>query len=67
MGEWSAHQAVEQEDAEALARLLAAGSDPHEVFSNVTLLTHAVPRAAVPGRRLLRPGSTGPGPSRHTS
>ncbi|MET9395875.1 ankyrin repeat domain-containing protein [Streptomyces sp. NPDC006624] len=37
-----AHQAVEQEDAEALARLLAAGSDPDEVFSNVTLLTHAI-------------------------
>jgi ankyrin repeat protein len=37
-----AHQAVEQEDAEALARLLAAGSDPDEVFSNMTLLTHAI-------------------------
>ncbi|MFJ9909237.1 ankyrin repeat domain-containing protein [Streptomyces sp. NPDC101152] len=37
-----AHQAVEQEDAEALARLLAAGFDPDEVFGNVTLLTHAI-------------------------
>ncbi|MFD8150665.1 ankyrin repeat domain-containing protein [Streptomyces sp. NPDC001046] len=37
-----AHQAVEQEDAEALARLLAGGSDPDEVFSNMTLLTHAI-------------------------
>ena len=37
-----AHQAVEQEDAETLARLLAAGSDPDEVFSNMTLLTHAI-------------------------
>ncbi|MEG8281382.1 ankyrin repeat domain-containing protein [Streptomyces sp. AHA2] len=37
-----AHQAVEQEDAEALARLLAVGSDPDEVFSNMTLLTHAI-------------------------
>lgn len=37
-----AHRAVEQEDAEALARLPAAGSDPDEVFSNMTLLTHAI-------------------------
>ncbi|OPG06759.1 hypothetical protein B1R27_15930 [Streptomyces sp. GKU 895] len=37
-----AHQAVEQEDAETLARLLAAGSDPDEVFGNMTLLTHAI-------------------------
>ncbi|MDG4857136.1 ankyrin repeat domain-containing protein [Streptomyces sp. T-3] len=37
-----AHHAVEQEDAESLARLLAAGADPDEVFSNVTLLTHAI-------------------------
>ncbi|WP_435215372.1 ankyrin repeat domain-containing protein [Streptomyces sp. bgisy034] len=37
-----AHQAVEQEDAEALAGLLAAGSDPDEVFGNMTLLTHAI-------------------------
>lgn len=37
-----AHQAVEQEDAQALARLLAAGSDPDEAFGNTTLLTHAI-------------------------
>ncbi|MGW2617604.1 ankyrin repeat domain-containing protein [Streptomyces sp. NPDC001500] len=37
-----AHHAVEQEDAEALARLLAAGSDPDEAFSDMTLLTHAI-------------------------
>ncbi|MGW0373804.1 ankyrin repeat domain-containing protein [Streptomyces coeruleorubidus] len=37
-----AHQAVEQEDAETLARLLAAGSDPDEVFATMTLLTHAI-------------------------
>lgn len=37
-----AHQAVEQEDAETLARLLAEGADPDEVFSNMTLLTHAI-------------------------
>ncbi|MFB7452711.1 ankyrin repeat domain-containing protein [Streptomyces sp. NPDC056194] len=37
-----AHYAVEHEDAEALARLLASGSDPDEVFSNMTLLTHAI-------------------------
>ncbi|MFB7374901.1 ankyrin repeat domain-containing protein [Streptomyces sp. NPDC056222] len=37
-----AHHAVEHEDAEALARLLANGSDPDEVFSNMTLLTHAI-------------------------
>ncbi|MEU1232011.1 ankyrin repeat domain-containing protein [Streptomyces sp. NPDC005828] len=37
-----AHHAVEHEDAEALARLLAGGSDPDEVFSNMTLLTHAI-------------------------
>ncbi|MFD7978731.1 ankyrin repeat domain-containing protein [Streptomyces sp. NPDC059071] len=30
------------EDAEALARLLANGADPDEVFSNMTLLTHAI-------------------------
>ncbi|WP_370112939.1 ankyrin repeat domain-containing protein [Streptacidiphilus sp. MAP12-33] len=30
------------QDAEALARLLAGGVDPNEVFSNVTLLTHAI-------------------------
>ncbi|MFE9790392.1 ankyrin repeat domain-containing protein [Streptomyces goshikiensis] len=37
-----AHHAVEHEDAEALARLLAGGSDPDEVFGNMTLLTHAI-------------------------
>ncbi|WP_371680999.1 hypothetical protein [Streptomyces sp. NBC_01276] len=37
-----AHHAVEHEDAEALARLLASGSDPDEVFSDMTLLTHAI-------------------------
>ncbi|MFE7600625.1 ankyrin repeat domain-containing protein [Streptomyces sp. NPDC057494] len=37
-----AHYAVEHEDVEALARLLADGSDPDEVFSNMTLLTHAI-------------------------
>lgn len=37
-----AHQAVELEDAETLARLLAGGGDPDEVFSNMTLLTHAM-------------------------
>lgn len=37
-----AHQAVECEDAETLARLLADGSDPNEVFGNMTLLTHAI-------------------------
>ncbi|MFF0479348.1 ankyrin repeat domain-containing protein [Streptomyces sp. NPDC004284] len=42
-GYWTpAHHAVEHEDAEALARLLASGSDPDEVFSNMTLLTHAI-------------------------
>ncbi|MFE7546458.1 ankyrin repeat domain-containing protein [Streptomyces gardneri] len=37
-----AHFAVEHEDAETLARLLAAGADPNEVLSNSTLLTHAI-------------------------
>lgn len=37
-----AHHAVEHEDAKALARLLADGSDPDEIFSNMTLLTHAI-------------------------
>ncbi|WP_385638008.1 ankyrin repeat domain-containing protein [Streptomyces sp. SudanB5_2050] len=37
-----AHHAVEHEDAETLARLLASGADPNEVFSNLTLLTHAI-------------------------
>ncbi|MFF9839231.1 ankyrin repeat domain-containing protein [Streptomyces sp. NPDC013740] len=37
-----AHAAVEHEDAKTLARLLAAGTDPHEVQGNSTLLTHAI-------------------------
>lgn len=37
-----AHQAVEDEDAEALAQLLARGIDPDEVCGNMTLLTHAI-------------------------
>ena len=37
-----AHHAVEHEDAETLARLLADGTDPNEVVSNMTLLTHAI-------------------------
>ncbi|MEH0422713.1 ankyrin repeat domain-containing protein [Streptomyces sp. B21-083] len=37
-----AHHAVEHEDAETLARLLGDGSDPDEVFGNMTLLTHAI-------------------------
>ncbi len=37
-----AHHAVEHEDAETLARLLAHGTDPDEAFSNMTLLTHAI-------------------------
>ncbi|MFB7290727.1 ankyrin repeat domain-containing protein [Actinacidiphila glaucinigra] len=37
-----AHQAVELEDAEALARLLGAGADPDEAHDNLTLLTHAI-------------------------
>lgn len=37
-----AHHAVEFEDAETLARLLADGSDPDEVFDNMTLLIHAI-------------------------
>ncbi|MFJ6509102.1 ankyrin repeat domain-containing protein [Streptomyces sp. NPDC091879] len=37
-----AHHAVEHDDAEALARWLAGGADPDEVFSNMTLLTHAI-------------------------
>jgi hypothetical protein len=42
-GYWTpAHCAIEHEDAETLARLLADGSDPNEVFSNMTLLTHAI-------------------------
>ncbi len=37
-----AHHAVEHDDAETLARLLANGADPNEVFNNMTLLTHAI-------------------------
>lgn len=37
-----AHQAVENEDAETLAQLLAEGVDPDEVCDNMTLLTHAI-------------------------
>jgi hypothetical protein len=37
-----AHHAVEHEDAETLARLPARGTDANEVFSNMTLLTHAI-------------------------
>ncbi|WAU83773.1 ankyrin repeat domain-containing protein [Streptomyces sp. Qhu-G9] len=37
-----AHDAVEHDNAEVLARLLADGADPDEVFSNMTLLTHAI-------------------------
>ncbi|MFJ7159665.1 ankyrin repeat domain-containing protein [Streptomyces sp. NPDC101118] len=41
--DWTpAHLAVEHEDAETLARLLAAGTDPNEVQGNSTLLTHAI-------------------------
>jgi ankyrin repeat protein len=38
----SAHQAVEDEDARALAQLLAKGVDPDEVCGNMTLLMHAI-------------------------
>jgi uncharacterized protein len=37
-----AHHAVEHQDAETLARLLADGADPNEIVSNMTLLTHAI-------------------------
>ncbi|MFJ7305989.1 ankyrin repeat domain-containing protein [Streptomyces sp. NPDC099088] len=37
-----AHQAVKDEDADALAPMLAQGLDPNEVCHNMTLLTHAV-------------------------
>lgn len=37
-----AHQAVENEDAETLAQLLAQGVDPDEVCHDMTLLTHAI-------------------------
>ncbi|WP_218134951.1 ankyrin repeat domain-containing protein [Amycolatopsis xylanica] len=42
-GYWTpAHHAVEHFDVATLARLLAAGSDPDEVFGDMTLLTHAI-------------------------
>ncbi|MFJ3718058.1 ankyrin repeat domain-containing protein [Streptomyces sp. NPDC090057] len=37
-----AHLAVENEDAQILARLLAEGVDPDEACGDMTLLTHAV-------------------------
>ncbi|MEV7243123.1 ankyrin repeat domain-containing protein [Streptomyces sp. NPDC093248] len=37
-----AHRAVELEDAQTLARLLADGADPNEVFGAQTLLTHVL-------------------------
>ncbi|MFI0967937.1 ankyrin repeat domain-containing protein [Streptomyces sp. NPDC021080] len=37
-----AHRAVENEDAETLAQLLAKGVDPDEICHDMTLLTHAV-------------------------
>ncbi|MEV0976488.1 ankyrin repeat domain-containing protein [Streptomyces sp. NPDC049915] len=37
-----AHIAVESEDAQTLAQLLAKGGDPDEVCHNMTLLTHAI-------------------------
>ncbi|MFF1847988.1 ankyrin repeat domain-containing protein [Streptomyces sp. NPDC058217] len=37
-----AHWAVENEDAETLAQLLDAGTDPNEVEDGMTLLTHAI-------------------------
>ncbi|MFF8478709.1 ankyrin repeat domain-containing protein [Streptomyces sp. NPDC015414] len=37
-----AHHAVEHEDAQTLARLLADGADPDEVLGRATLLTHAL-------------------------
>ncbi|MFC9897998.1 ankyrin repeat domain-containing protein [Nocardia sp. NPDC127579] len=37
-----AHQAVELEDVQTLARLLADGVDPDEVHGDMTLLTHAI-------------------------
>ncbi|MEV5513168.1 ankyrin repeat domain-containing protein [Streptomyces flaveolus] len=36
------HQAVENEDAQTLAQLLAEGVNPDEVCDNLTLLTHAI-------------------------
>ncbi|WTU53360.1 ankyrin repeat domain-containing protein [Streptomyces sp. NBC_00057] len=37
-----AHHAVEHEDAETLARLLADGANPNEVLERQTLPTHAL-------------------------
>ncbi|MFD3696806.1 ankyrin repeat domain-containing protein [Streptomyces sp. NPDC058646] len=37
-----AHWAVENEDADAVGRLLAEGADPDEVCHGTTLLTHAI-------------------------
>ncbi|QFQ94983.1 ankyrin repeat domain-containing protein [Streptomyces phaeolivaceus] len=37
-----AHQAVESDEVETLAQLLAQGTDPNEVCDNLTLLTHAI-------------------------
>ncbi|WP_367826164.1 hypothetical protein [Streptomyces sp. LMG1-1-1.1] len=48
----TAHHAVEHEGAEALARLLANLSDPDEVFSNMTLLTHAINTEGMAPRRV---------------
>jgi hypothetical protein len=40
---WSpAHQAVEDGDADGLARILDSGVDPNEVCCGMTLLAHAV-------------------------
>ncbi|MBF6168640.1 ankyrin repeat domain-containing protein [Streptomyces gardneri] len=42
-GYWTpAHHAIEHFDVARLARLLAEGSDPDEVFVDMTLLTHAI-------------------------
>lgn len=49
-----AHQAVENEDAETLAQLLARGVDPDEACDNMTLLTHAID---VEGDGALQSGS----------
>ncbi|MFI5675758.1 ankyrin repeat domain-containing protein [Streptomyces cellulosae] len=37
-----AHQAVEDEDAEVLAQLLAKGADPDEFCGKMSLLMHAI-------------------------
>ncbi|MFF4904008.1 ankyrin repeat domain-containing protein [Streptomyces sp. NPDC001260] len=37
-----AHQAVENQDAETLAQLLAKGVDPDEACDSMTLLAHAI-------------------------